>query len=133
MELVELVVIVAPIVIGVPVPIAVGLSIYGAISVSRWTWICFIAFGLLAFVPVASVIGYLASAPLPWRPRNSGLMISPIAFVLAILSVKRGARVTARHVTPIRWAARLGAALLGLVAFSVWLFNLWAYKVHSWS
>jgi hypothetical protein len=131
MELVELVVIVAPILIGVPVLAAVGLSIYGVIRVSRWTWICFIAFGLLAFAPVASLIGYLASAPLPWRPRNSGLLISPIAFVLAILSVKHGARVTGRHLTPIRWAARLGATLLCLFAFSVWLFNLWAYRVHS--
>lgn len=131
MELAELVVVVAPFLIGVPVLIAAVLHLRGAISVSRWAWAGFIVFALLAFVPLASLVGYLVTAPLPWRPRDSGLVIAPVAFVLAIVAVKYGARINTRHKTAVRWAGRAGAILLGLFAALVWLFNVWSYSVHS--
>jgi hypothetical protein len=122
-------VIFAPIVVALPALIALLLSVCGVISVPRWTWVGFIGFSLLAFAPFSSLVGYLVTAPLPWsRPKYSGLVVAPVAFVLAIILVKRGARITARRRAVVVWTARAGGTALGLVLTVVWLVHLVEYK-----
>jgi hypothetical protein len=128
----ELAILAAPILVALLVLVAVLLSVYEVISAPRWTWISFIGFSLLACAPLASLVGYLITAPLSWsRPEYSGLVVAPVAFVLAILLMKRGARITARRRAVVVWTARAGATALGLFFTVVWLLHFWEYYVSK--
>jgi hypothetical protein len=119
----------APILVALPALAALLFAVCGMIHVPRRTWIGFIGFGLLACAPFASIVGYLITWPLPWsQPKYSGLVIAPLAFVLAIVLVKRGARITARRRALVAWTARAGATVLGLVLTAVWLIHWVEYN-----
>lgn len=128
----ELFIVAAPILVAIPVLIALLLAVSGVIGVSRWTWVGFIVLALLACSSFATLVVYVVATPLPWpQPRYGGLFVAPAAFVLAILVVKRGVRITTPRRAAVVWAARAGATLLGLIFAAIWLFELWGYYVHK--
>jgi hypothetical protein len=129
---VELFILAAPILVAIPVLVALLLSVYGMISVPRWTWVGFIAFALLACAPFAALVVHIVATPLPWpQPKYGGLVVAPVAFVLAILLVKRRVRITTHRRAVVVWVARAGAALLGVIFAAAWLFDLSGYYVDK--